>query len=137
LHARIGSIHQDRYRGRRRDQFFKQLQAFSNELWRYQREAREICAGSCEAVDKSCLDGIGMCVEDDWRRASVLRGNGCLRPKGEDDVEIQLNQFGHEPRETLGHSFCPSVLDQDVLALDIAKFPHAFPERRVRWRRSS
>src|SRR6516162_5517871 len=74
-----------------------------------------------------------MCSEDDRGRCGgALYSKGRLRPRGEDDVDIEPGQLCRQVGQPRGFSLRPSVLDEDVLVLDIAKVTHPLPERRAR-----
>ena len=51
-----------------------------------------------------------------------------IRPR-HDDVDLEPDQLGRESGEPLVLSLRPSVLDHDVLALDVAELAQPSPER--------
>jgi hypothetical protein len=62
-------------------------------------------------------------------RGRLLRGAGCWRGGSDDEIDLQAREFHRESRETLDISLCPTVLDQDVPAFDIAVVAEPLPER--------
>src|SRR5262249_48768499 len=67
------------------------------------------------------------------RRGRVLGGHGGRRTIGHDDIYLETDQLGREVREPRVLSFCPAVLQDEVLAFDIAERAHPLQESPYIW----
>ena len=59
----------------------------------------------------------------------MLGSKGRERPAGHDDVHLEPEQLGREVGEPLGLPLRISILDDDVLALDVAEVAQPLAER--------
>jgi hypothetical protein len=129
-------LHDARMRGRHgipqytdppcvRDGFREHLQLLCGEFGEQHRQPSDVSTRMSEARDVSNADGIGMVGEYDGDRLGRLSGklNGGRRRR-EDHVDVRTDQIGREVAQ-LVFAFRPAELDDDVLALDVAKVTQA------------
>ena len=88
------------------------------------RRARDVAAGAGEAGDHSSFHRLADGRHDDgYRRGGTLgseRGGG---PPRNDNVYIPTNHFGCELRKSVEATFARTIVDENVLTLDIAQLP--------------
>jgi hypothetical protein len=73
-------------------------------------------------------DRIEMGGEHDWDGRGRLSGDLDLGGRRrEDDVDILAHQLGRKLAQSV-HHFCPAEVDDNVLALEIAKIAKAGPQ---------
>src|SRR5262245_29542692 len=66
----------------------------------------------------------------EWnRRCLLLDGEGSRRASGNDYIDLLGNQLADEGGKAIILSLGPSILDQDVFALDVAEVMQALAER--------
>jgi hypothetical protein len=122
--------------GRWRKDLFDKLDPLGREVDLNRRQPGEISAGLCETSGQSSYDRINPGHEND--RASIRSVSGredCRCSRGNDQVNVLLEQCPSNFWKLLRAGRQPKVNDQ-VLALDIAKVPQPLPERldEARWR---
>jgi len=93
--------------------------------------ASDIAAWPCEAGDEANLHRVRADANDDrnclcrcFGRES--RGGG---PQHYDDSHFATDQLGRQPRQSVVLAVRPPVFRRHVLALDVADFAQALPER--------
>jgi hypothetical protein len=57
------------------------------------------------------------------------RREGAGRARRHDDSRVETDQFGREVGESISPPLCPSVLDGNVLALNVAKVAELLSKR--------
>ena len=127
---RAGRIPEDGDVGELGNHFPEQLQPFPFHFRRDRGQPRDVPAGPREARDEARSRRVANGHHDERnRRCRLLDGErgGCA--SGNDHINFQGDQFGDEGRKAFILSFRPSILDQNVLALDVAEVPQAFAER--------
>jgi hypothetical protein len=93
-----------------------------------------------EARDDSLPDGIGKPRNDDRnRRRRILGRQGRWRSPGQDQIHVQPNQFSRQSRVSFVSAVGRSVLDDEILPLDVSELLQTPPEGleigRIRLRR--
>jgi hypothetical protein len=82
-----------------------------------------------QAGDESCPNRIsGACHHDRERARGVLGCTGRCGSYGHKHVDVEPDQLGRQVGEPFILSLCPTVLDDEVLALDIAEVAQPLPE---------
>jgi hypothetical protein len=94
-----------------------------------------IAARPRKAGDEPVLNRIASASEDNWDGPGRLLGGqglGCAR--GQDDINLERNQFGRESRQPLVLSLDISVFNQEVATLDVTEVTQPLAEslRQVR-----
>ena len=83
-----------------------------------------------ETRDESEPNRIGKTHSDDGDRPrGVLRCQGCRRRRRYEDVHLEPDQLGREIGQPVESALRPSILDDDVLALDPPELTQPLPER--------
>jgi len=75
---------------------------------------------------------------DGYRGGRLLCGTGARRSARDNHVDIEPSQFGRQAKQPLDVSIRASVLNDDVLTLDIAELTQSLPKgiaERLRLRR--
>ena len=57
-----------------------------------------------------------------------LGDTGCRRTSRNDDVDLEVHEFSRKVGEALVFSLGPSILNDNVFPLDVAKFAQTLPE---------
>ena len=89
----------------------------------------DIAARPGKAGDESASNRIASSREDNGEgpgRLLVSQGGGC--GSGQDDINLERNQFGRESGEPLELPLVKSVIDHDVAALDVAEVTQSLKE---------
>ena len=128
--GRIGRIDQHGHGGRRRDHFMQQLQLLRPNLHAQHGYARKVAAWPVEAGDKFHLDRIDACQKDDRNRSGRRLCGQRRRSIRDDHGHLSANQIGRQHRESVVPILRETVFNNDVLALDIARFFQALAKRR-------
>src|SRR5712691_6236143 len=81
-----------------------------------------------EAGRKSFPDRIGTHADDGYRRRGLAGGFERCRAAGKDHGDLEADQLGYEIRELADASLRHSVLDDDVLSLDVAELAQPLAE---------
>ena len=107
------------------DQLLEELEALRAELRRHAGHTRQISTGPGEARD--VLERVAR-VDDERCR---LHGSGDDPPRprahGEQNVDRNLHEVGGQSRHPVVSAICESLLDDEVLPLDVAFVPPAEP----------
>src|SRR5512147_2548461 len=83
-----------------------------------------------EALDETRANGIAGGGHDEGnRRRCLFDGEGSRRASGNDYIDLLGNQLADEGGKAIIISFGPSILDQDVFALDVAEVMQSLTER--------
>src|SRR5215475_14211993 len=102
--------------------------------------ARDVAAGSVQAGDKSNLDRVGRCGEDDRKRRGLgLCRERRRRPSRDNQGHLTSNQLRRQGAQSIASPLSPAIFDLDFLALDVSCLFQRLMERgqtpRVRLRR--
>jgi hypothetical protein len=112
-----------------RQGFVQDLQLLDGEFSEQHRQPGDIPAGPREARHIAKADGAGRLGEDNGNGLGRLSGRYDLgRCRHEDHIYPHADELGREI-ERLVRSLRPSVLDGDVLALDVAEVTQAASQR--------
>jgi hypothetical protein len=107
----------------------EELHTFSFQLRSQDGKSRDISSRAREAHHEPTPNGIGRGRHDDGDRPGRLHGcESAGRPRGHDDDRIETDQVGRELGEPLVSPFCPSVLNGNVLTLDVAQVAELLSE---------
>ena len=122
-------VEEDSDSGGSRKQFPEKLDPFCVELRDNGADPGDISTRVGEARDDSVPDGIGKPRNDDRnRRRRILGGQGRWRSPGQDQVHVQPNQFSRQSRVSFVSAVGRSVLDDEILPLDVSELPKTPPE---------
>src|SRR5712691_2132837 len=110
------------------DHRFEQVQSLPGQLRSEVGQSRDVAAGSPEAGRKSFPDRIGTHADDGYRRRGLAGGFERCRAAGKDHGDLEADQLGYEIRELADASLRHSVLDDDVLSLDVAELAQPLAE---------
>jgi hypothetical protein len=114
------------------DDFLEQLQPFRGEFLGHVGQSRDIAAWPRETGNESGPDGIKIERHDNHdnrdRARRFLGGLGYRRPPRHDDVHWALDQLGRGLAEPIEFPLRKAVLNDDTLALHVAKLTEALPE---------
>ncbi len=88
-----------------------------------------------DARDETAANRITSALHDDGDRLGRVLGRHAWGPARHDDVNLEADQFGRKGREPIGLVLSVSILDRDVLALDLAELPQ--PPRNAPHRRGA
>jgi hypothetical protein len=103
---------------------------FGGQLLGRTGQSGDVSTRACQAGDQPVADRIDRDRNDDGnRRRGVLGRLGSRRTRREDQVDLQINQFGREGWEASRLAFGGPQLDQEVLSQHIAEVPHRLHER--------
>src|SRR5262249_5473562 len=125
--GRIGRIDQHGHGGRRRDHFMQQLQLLRPNLHAQHGYGRKVAARPVEAGDKLHLDRVDACQKDDRNRSGRRLCGQRRRSIRDDHGHLSANQIGRQHRESVVLILRETVFNDDVLALDIARFLEGVP----------
>jgi hypothetical protein len=93
-------------------------------LGRYFRAGVEGCAGDVpagarETGDEALADRISSRCEDDWDRSGCVLGRlDGRRSESDDNIDLDLDQFGRSLLESLGIASAKSALDREIPPLN-------------------
>jgi hypothetical protein len=125
----VARIVEHRNPGGLRDHCLQELQPLTAELGTVARQAGDVRRRSREVRDESGADRIRHTGEDDRDRSRRLLGrHSCRRAGGDDHAWSQSDQLRCELEQALWPSTRESVLDGDVLTLDVTKLAQPLPE---------
>ena len=129
--GRIGRVREDRHPADLGDDLLEQLQRFADD---FQADAVgqpcDVPARAREARDEPEPDRIANADHDDGDRpVAFLAATAAGVAHRHDDVHLEPDQLGREVGQPLEPALRKSILDDDVLALDLAELPQALPER--------
>ncbi len=130
----ISRVDEDSHDGRRGDQLVQQLQPLGPQLHVQRGHAGEVAAGSVQAGDKSSRDRIATGLEDDRNRRGRCLGRRYRWAIRGNHGDLTANQIGRQCRQSIVLAIRPAKFDRHVVALDIARFAQAFPERAYKTR---
>src|SRR5262249_36039411 len=98
------------------------LAAFDVQSSPRESEAGDVPARSGEARDQPRSDRTAARCKHDRNGASrLLCCNGAGRTRGHDHIRPQTNQLGRQIRESVVLSFRPSVLNDNIFAVNMTK----------------
>ncbi len=101
--------------------FLEERHTLRDELWAEEGQPRDVPTGPGETGHESVADRVAHHWHNDGDRGGHLLGRARRRRiRGDDEIELETNQFARQPRGPLDPPVCGSVLNGDVLALDIA-----------------
>jgi hypothetical protein len=113
-----------------RKRLLQQFQALCVDLRAEVGQTRNVSARPRETRYQAGGNGVTGNRDDDGDdRGRLLRGTCSLRPMGHDGVNPETNQFGRQLGQPVILFFCPTVFDDEVLALDVAQLAQAGPQR--------
>jgi hypothetical protein len=112
------------------DHFMQQLQLLGPNLHAQHGYARKVAARPVEAGDKFHLDRVDACQKDDRNRSGRRLCGQRRRSIRDDHGHLSANQIGRQHRESVVLILRETVFNDDVLALDIARFFQALAKRR-------
>src|SRR5262245_6081786 len=94
-------------------------------------DPRYVSAGPVKTGHETNLDGVGAACEDDWDGCRCCLSCECriVTSDRRDDGHLTSNQVGGQLGQALFPTLCPTVLDRQVPALDIAHFIQTIAER--------
>ena len=112
------------------DHFLEQLQPFAGQLWEIDEDPREVAAWSGKADDEAAGHGIRLEIESNDRdRLRRIRGRPDRRRTDRDDhVDLETDRLGRILVEPILVTAGESVLDEYVLARNVAELPEGLPE---------
>jgi hypothetical protein len=124
-------IDEDGDKAKTRQQVAQQAQSFRFQFVGQQCKACRISARTAEAVDQTRLDWIATHSKDDWngRRCLLCRHRRNVSAYGCDKRNLSLHKIGGQRRQPVVLARCPSVFNDDVLAVDKSCFAQALLER--------
>jgi hypothetical protein len=130
----IGGIPEDGHAGDGGKHFPEDLQVFPDEFGAHDGQSGDVATGPGEAGDEAAPHRIANAHHDDRdRRGRVLGGQRRWRIRHQQDVHREPDQLGREGREPLVLPCRPAVLQDEVLAFDIAERAHPLQERLPIW----
>jgi len=120
---------EDSYPGDSRNGLLEQLQAFGDCLRGEEGQPRDVAARARKAGDKPAPNRIGGSSEDDGDRPG--RVLGCERRRralANEDVNLEANQLSRQGGKPFELPLGRSVLDEDVLVLDVIEITEPLAE---------
>jgi hypothetical protein len=127
--ARVGRIPQDRDAGDARQQLLQQLEPLCVDLGRHRGRPRDVPSGAGDARDDPGGDGIADRSHDDREGSrSLFRGESGRCASRNNDVDLETDRLRDKRWVAIIATLCPSVLDHDVLALDVAEIAQFLAE---------
>jgi hypothetical protein len=115
---------------RTRQRLLEDLDLLLGQLGDLVAQARRVASGPGDTGNQPGLDGIRHHSPDDGDCGSgLLRGSRRTYAMGHDHVDLEEDEFGREIGEPLGPPVSPSLLDDDVLALDVPELAQPVPKR--------
>jgi hypothetical protein len=113
---------QERYSSDARNRLSHQLKPFRDQFGGQGAQAGDISARACEPGDDAGPDRFAARGHDHGNRfGGILGRHHRRRPAGHDQIDVQMKQFGYELRVTLGASVGRTVVQDEILPLDVAK----------------
>src|SRR5215469_357547 len=87
--------------------------------------ASDVAAGSIKAIDETKLYRIGADAEDDWNRTGCTLGRErcCRAARCGDDRRLALDKIGHQCRQVVELTLCPTIFNHDIAAIDKTGLP--------------
>jgi hypothetical protein len=123
-------IPEEGHAGEGGEQVLEELQLFPAEVGGQGSQSGDVAPRPGEAGDEAAPHRIAHAHHHNGdRRGRVLGGPGRWRPIGHDDLHRETDPLSREGREPLVLPFCPTVLQDEVLAFDIAARAHPLQER--------
>ena len=114
----------------RRDRFFQELQKLRSEIWPKLGQARDIGSRPSEARHQTGPKRITACRQDDrYRGRCVFGSTSRLEIPRDDDINFETDEFRRKPGIATWILLRPSLLESNVLALDIPELVQAVSER--------
>jgi hypothetical protein len=127
--AWIGRIPEDAHPGDGGEHVLKELQLFPDEFGGQGGQSGDVATGPGEAGDEAAPHRIGHGHHHNGdSRGRLLGGQRRWRRPHYQDVYLEPDQLGHEVGEPLVLPFRPAVLQDEVLAFDVAECAHPFSE---------
>ena len=127
-------MREDGHAGDGGEHCFEALHLFPDEFGGQGGQSGDVATGPGEAGDEAAPHRIAhTCHHKGDRRGRVLGGKGCWGPLRYDDIRLELDQLGREVGEVLEPPLCIAVLQDEVLAFDIAERAHPLQESRHQW----
>src|SRR3990172_7257216 len=131
---RMIRVPEDTHPGNPGRHLFEECQSLSRQLVKYECHPRDVSTRAREARHEPHLDRIVTDPHDDWDRSDrLLGGRGHVSTEREDDVGLQAYQISGEIGEPLGLPLRETVLDGEVLPLDVSEVTQRLAERRDVW----
>src|SRR5438477_6487725 len=107
----------------------EQFQTLADEIRGEEGQPRDIAARPRQAGDEPAPNRIGGSSEDNGEGPGRLLGShGGECGWGQDDIDLEGNEFGRESGEPLELPLGISVFDQDVAALDVTELTQSLAE---------
>ena len=111
----------------------EQFQTLADELRGEQGQPRDIAARPRKAGDEPVRNRIGNTGDDNGDGSGrLLGGQGMGCAWGEDDINLERNQFGRESGEPLDLPLGTSVFEHEVAALDVPEVTQSLTEGHFR-----
>ena len=131
----IAWIAEVRYAGNPRRNLLQQLHPLPEDFFSDQHgDSGDVASRPREARHDPGAYRITPSDHDDRNRLSrTLRHQRCCRRPDDHDIYLEADKFGDQLGITLGLAVSVSVLDGDVLALDVAEITETLPECRGVW----
>src|SRR5215475_8051577 len=125
----VQRIPEDGHPGAPRHSLLEQLQLLPERRDAQATDACDVPSWPREAGDEPRAHRIAHVRHDDGNQAGgLLRRTARLRPRRDKDIDVQLDQLGHEVAEPLGSSLCPAVFDNNILSLHVAEVAERLTE---------
>ena len=127
--SRIIRVPQDGDVGKVGYQLLEQFPPFPFRLLCGGGQSGNVAAGFCEARDEARRDRIADAHHDEGNRIRCFfDSEGGRGPGGHNDRHVLAEQLRDQGWKTLVVPFCPSIFDDDILFLDVAKVAQALAE---------
>src|SRR5262249_19935090 len=105
-----------------RDALLEQLEPLSAELWIYRAQSSDVPAWAGQGGDESRADRVVVDGHHNGDRRRRLSGHASrLRTSRDDDIDVRLHQLGCCLARQVEFAVSPSVINQDVSALDVTE----------------
>ena len=114
---------------RLRGKLLQQLQALACDFAERRAEPGHVAARVREAAHDAVGDRIGRGGHDDRNRAGFHGGERGRRAARKDHIGLRARELGRERRKAVPLAVRRAVVENEVLALDVAGLAHALPER--------
>ena len=113
----------------RGNRFLEQLQTLGNQLRAEEGQPCDVSTLARKARHEPVSDRIAHSLRDNGDHGGrLLGGAGRGRIRRDDEVDLETGQLGRQTRQSLDLPFRRSVLNDDVLTLQIAAFAQSLPE---------
>src|SRR5262245_24654265 len=124
-------VEEDGNRGSSRHQFAELLKSLWYEFIIEQAHTRKVTARTVEARDETKLDRVAPRNEDNrkFRCRGLCYKRRINTTDCSDDSDPTANEVGGEHRQPIVVTFCPAVLDGDILAFDVSNLFQPLIER--------